>query len=113
MGGLMAQVSSGELQTLVSTLQHSNKQTGEVARAIAALSTPLAAMGAGLSGVASAAAANNAAVLRVSAPNGSGGALAARTGGAGLSAPLPDAPEGYITVDIPGVGPRLIPYYPA
>jgi hypothetical protein len=116
----MAEIGAGEIQTLISTLQNSNKQSGHIIQAIQGLGVPLASAGtaaaraaASAAAAAATAAANTSSALRISAPNGSGSALAARTGGAGLSAPLPDAPEGYITVDIPGVGPRLIPYYPA
>jgi hypothetical protein len=46
------------------------------------------------------------AVARAALPAQIGATVAA-------SGPLPIEPEGYITVTIPGVGPRLIPYYPA
>jgi hypothetical protein len=90
----MAEVSGGALQTLISTLQNTNTQLGHIIRAIQGAS-PLPP---------------TEPVLAQSSLTLS--AIAARTGGAGLAAPLPDSPEGYITVDIPGVGPRLIPYYP-
>jgi hypothetical protein len=40
------------------------------------------------------------------------GAVVNDVGGSGGAGRLPEAPDGYITVNIPGVGPRLIPYYP-
>jgi hypothetical protein len=95
----MAEVSGGELQTLISTLQNGNVQLGHIFKALGGTSTQLGALSASLSTVAQAALGSQL------------GEVAARTGGAGLAAPLPDAPEGYITIDIPGVGPRLIPYY--
>jgi hypothetical protein len=94
---LAGQISGGELQTLISTLQNGNTQLGHIFQAlggVAPLATAISAL-----------AATSAAVPQM-------GEVVSRTGGAGLSAPLPDAPEGYVTIDIPGVGPRLIPYYP-
>ena len=92
----MAEVSSGELQTLISTLQNGNTQSGHIIKAITGLGTPLSTMGAQLSAVASAASRSN-------------GQL---QGTVSASAPLPDEPDGYIAVDIPGVGLRRLAYYP-
>jgi hypothetical protein len=91
---LAGQISGGELQTLISTLQNGNTQLGHIFQALGGVA-PLAA-----------------AISALAAASVQMGEVVSRTGGAGLSAPLPDAPEGYVTIDIPGVGPRLIPYYP-
>jgi hypothetical protein len=91
---MAGQVSGGELQTLISTLQNGNTQLGHIFQALGGVA-PLAA-----------------AISTLAAASVQMGEVVSRTGGAGLSAPLPDAPEGYVTIDIPGVGPRLIPYYP-
>jgi hypothetical protein len=90
------QISGGELQTLISTLQNGNTQLGHIYQSLGGVA-PLAAA---ISALAAAAA-----PIQV-------GAISARTGGSGLAAPLPDSPEGYVTINIPGVGPRLIAYYP-
>jgi hypothetical protein len=95
----MAEVSGGELQTLISTLQNGNVQLGHIFRQIGGLTPALSALTAQLS------------VIAQAALGPQMGEVETRTGGAGLAAALPDAPEGYITVDIPGVGPRLVPYY--
>jgi hypothetical protein len=100
---LAGQISGGELQTLISTLQNGNTQLGHIFQALGGVAS-IPALSASISALA-AAATPATSPMQI-------GALAARTGGAGLAAPLPDAPEGYITIDIPGVGPRLIPYYP-
>lgn len=73
---------SGELQTLISTLQSTNTQLGHIIRAI-----------------------EGAAPLPPTAPVFAVSNVLSR-------APLPDRPDGYITIDVPGVGQRLIPYYP-
>lgn len=96
---MAGQISGGELQTLISTLQNGNTQLGHIFQALGGvaslgqLSTQLAALAEAAVGMQM-------------------GEVAVRSGGAGLAAPLPDTPDGYITVNIPGVGPRLIPYYP-
>jgi hypothetical protein len=95
---MAGQISGGELQTLISTLQNGNTQLGHIFQALGGVALPFSQLAAELSAIAKA------------APQM--GEVVSRTGGAGLSAPLPDAPEGYVTIDIPGVGPRLIPYYP-
>lgn len=79
------QISGGELQTLVSTLQNGNVQLGNIYQAILKVGPVLA---------------------------GGMGATVTSAGAAGSGGALPAAPDGYITVTIPGVGPRLIPYYP-
>jgi hypothetical protein len=90
----MAEVSGGELQTLISTLQNGNVQLGHIFRATAGLSPALSEVAVRLSAVAQ-------------------GSLGLRLGDStAATGPLPIEPEGYITIDIPGVGPRLIPYYP-
>jgi hypothetical protein len=89
----MAEIGGGELQTLISTLQHGNTQTGHLIRATAGISPVLSEVTAALRGVAQA------------ALPGQMGAVVPAWG------PLPLEPEGYITVTIPGVGPRLIAYY--
>jgi hypothetical protein len=91
----MAEVSGGELQTLISTLQNGNQQLGHIYRATAGLAPALSEVAVRLSAVAQGAL---------------GSQLLDPVAAAG---PLPLEPEGYITIDIPGVGPRLIPYYPA
>ena len=96
----MAEVSGGELQTLISTLQNGNVQLGHIFKQLGTVATGLGSLTSSLSSVASA------------AISGQMGVVATATGGAGGAAALPSTPEGYITVDIPGVGPRLIPYYP-
>lgn len=90
----MADVSGGELQTLISTLQNGNTQLGHLIRATAGISPVLSDVATQLSGLAR------------GSMTGQMGAVAQRAG------PLPTSPDGYITVDIPGVGPRLVPYYP-
>jgi hypothetical protein len=84
----------GELQTLISTLQNGNQQLGHIYRATAGLTPALSDVATRLSAVAQ-------------------GALGPQMGAvAQATGPLPIEPEGYVTVNIPGVGPRLIPYYP-
>jgi hypothetical protein len=97
---LAGQISGGELQTLISTLQNGNTQLGHIFQALGGVRTEITSLTSQMGAVAEAAA-----PVQM-------GALAARTGGSGRAAPLPNNPEGYITVNIPGVGPRLIPYYP-
>lgn len=80
----MAGIQSGELQTLVSTLQNGNVQLGNLYQAIQALNTGV------LSGAMS---------------------TTATSATAGTASALPSAPAGYITVNIPGVGNRKMPYY--
>jgi hypothetical protein len=96
----MAEVSGGELQTLISTLQNGNVQLGHIYRATAGLTPALSEVAMRLSAVAQ------------GAFGPQMGATSPVAGGRGSAAPLPDAPDGYITLEIPGVGPRLIPYYP-
>jgi hypothetical protein len=96
----MADVIGGELQTLISTLQNGNVQLGHIFQALGGTTTQLSHLTSRMAAVAEAALGSQL------------GEVAARTGGAGGAAPLPDAPDGYITIDIPGVGARLIPYYP-
>jgi hypothetical protein len=80
----------GELQTLISTLQNGNVQLGNIVQRL----DKLYSLGPGRS----------AQIF---------GGIASHVGGSGSAGRLPDAPDGYITVDIPGVGPRLVPFYPA
>jgi hypothetical protein len=89
----MAEVSGGELQTLISTLQNGNQQLGHIYRATAGLTPALSEVAARLSAVAQAAGGSQ--LGEVATPT------------------EPPLFEGYITVNIPGVGPRLIPYYSA
>lgn len=96
----MAEVSGGELQTLISTLQNGNVQLGHIFKQLGTTTTALSALASGLNAVAQAAIGSQL------------GEVAQAAGGRGYGAPLPDAPDGYITIDIPGVGPRLVPYYP-
>lgn len=77
-------VLGGELQTLISTLQSTNVQLGGVIKAIQGLNTSV------LSG----------------AMGGSSTSAAA-----GSATALPATPAGYISVTIPGVGARKMPYY--
>lgn len=93
-------VLGGELQTLISTLQNGNVQLGHLYRATAGITPSLAEVSTRLSAIAE------------SALGAQMGAIANHTGGSGRAGGLPEAPDGYITVNIPGVGPRLIPYYP-
>jgi hypothetical protein len=93
----MPDVSGGELQTLISTLQNGNKQLGHIFQALGGVALPFAQLATQMKAIAEA-------TPQI-------GPVETRTGGSGLAAPLPDAPEGYITVEIPGVGARLIPYY--
>jgi hypothetical protein len=79
---LAGQISGGELQTLISTLQNGNTQLGHIMRAIQG-ATP----------------------LPPTEP------VLALTVSAAVAATAPTQFEGYVTVNIPGVGPRLIPYY--
>jgi hypothetical protein len=79
----VADVTGGELQTLISTLQNTNVQLGHIIRAI-----------------------QGASPLPPTEPVSAFGPVSNRTG------PPPGAPDGYVTVEIPGVGPRLVPYYP-
>lgn len=95
-----ADVIGSELQTLIATLQSGNQQLGHLIRATAGLSPVMADVGAQLNAIARA------------SMTGQMGATAQNVGTTGNAGPLPHAPDGYITVDIPGVGPRLIPYYP-
>lgn len=97
----MAEVSGGELQTLISTLQNGNSQLGHLIKATAGITPVLSEVTAQLAAVA------NAALVEQM------GAVRNNVGGSGGAGPLPQAPDGYIMVNIPGVGPRLIPYYPA
>jgi hypothetical protein len=78
----MAEAGSGELQTLISTLQNTNTQLGHIIRAI-----------------------QGASPLPPTEPVIFARAEFTPTG------PLPVEPEGYVTINIPGVGERLIPYY--
>ena len=82
----MVGMGSGELQTLISTLQNLNTQVGYIFQAISGRPLPAPA------------------VVEVK--------IAGQMGATAPASPLPSAPEGYVTLDIPGVGPRLIPYYP-
>ncbi len=91
----MAEVSGGELQTLISTLQNGNTQLGHIYRQIGGLTPALTALTAQLSSL---------------ADSSVGSRLSDAMAAAG---PLPDEPEGFVTIEIPGVGPRLIPYYSA
>jgi hypothetical protein len=86
---LAGQVSGGELQTLISTLQNGNTQLGHIFQALGGVALPFSQLAAELSAI----------------------AKAAPQMGAAVAATAPTQFEGYITVDIPGVGPRLIPYY--
>ena len=85
----MAEIGGGELQTLISTLQSGNTQLGHITQALGSV----AALSQQIAGLAQA-------------------ALSNQMGGVMTAAPLPAEPEGYVTVNIPGVGPRLVPYYP-
>lgn len=78
--------SGGEIQTLISTLQNLNTQVGYIFQALTGRPVPTVAVDVNIAGQM--------------------GAVAAASG------PLPIEPEGFVTIDIPGVGPRLIPYYP-
>lgn len=95
----MAEVSGGELQTLISTLQNGNQQLGHIYKQLGSVPAALTALTTALNAVAQ------------SALGAQMGGVTGYTGGTGGAAPLPDAPEGYITVNIPGVGERLLPYY--
>jgi hypothetical protein len=86
-------VIGGELQTLISTLQNGNVQLGNIFQALGGVRPALNDLGARLNAIAQ-------------------GTLPLQMGGVTTSAPL-GAPEGYVTVNIPGVGPRLIAYWPA
>jgi hypothetical protein len=88
---MAGQISGSELQTLISTLQNGNTQLGHVFQALGGVRDTIAAQTAQLSAVAQA-------------------ATASRLGPIATPA-RPPAFEGYVSVDIPGVGPRLIPYY--
>lgn len=94
------EVIGSELQTLISTLQNGNQQLGHLYRATAGITPAMSAMSAAVTSIAQAA-----------LPLQMGG-IANRVGGSGAAGPLPPAPDGYITVNIPGVGQRLIPFYP-
>lgn len=96
----MAEVGAGELQTLISTLQNGNVQLGHLIRATAGISPALTDVMTQLAAV-------TAAALTAQM-----GAVATHVGANGGAAALPQNPDGYVTVNIPGVGPRLIPYYP-
>jgi hypothetical protein len=91
---MAADTLGGELQTLISTLQNGNQQLGHIYRATAGLTPALSDVATRLSAVAQ-------------------GSLGPRLGEVVQRTGLPPVePDGYITIDIPGVGPRLIPYYP-
>lgn len=96
-----ADVIGGELQTLISTLQNGNQQLSHLIKATAGISPVMADVATQLKGIA-----------RASMP-AQMGAVAQSVGSTGNAGRLPEAPDGYITVDIPGVGPRLIPFYSA
>jgi hypothetical protein len=87
----MAEVSGGELQTLISTLQLGNQQLGHIYQALGGVALPFNALAQALNSL---------------AENSLGGQI-----GAVVAVSEPTQFEGYITIDIPGVGPRLIPYY--
>lgn len=95
---MAVEVSGGELQTLISTLQNGNTQLGHLIRATAGISPVMSDVASALNAVA-----RNSMQL---------GAVAQNVGSSGAAGRLPEAPDGYITIEIPGVGPRLIPYYP-
>jgi hypothetical protein len=80
----MVGMGSGELQTLISTLQSLNTQVGFIFQALSSRPLPAVAVDVKIAG---------------------------QMGAVTTSAPL-GAPEGYVTIDIPGVGPRLIAYWP-
>jgi len=89
----LAEISGGELQTLISTLQNGNVQLGHIFKALGATTSQLAMLSAHLSSIADL-------------------AVGPRLGEVVRRTALPPVePDGYITIDIPGVGPRLIPYY--
>ncbi len=96
----MAEVSGGELQTLISTLQNGNVQLGHIYQALGASTSTLSSLATQLGGLAAA------------AIGAQLGAVETHSSGPGGGAALPATPDGYLTVNIPGVGPRLIPYYP-
>jgi hypothetical protein len=95
---LAGQISGGELQTLISTLQNGNTQLGHIYSSLGGVAA-LSSLASSLSAIASAAVAMQMSEVVAQA-------------GPGSADPLPDAPEGYVTINIPGVGERLIPYYP-
>lgn len=89
----MAEVSGGELQTLISTLQNGNTQLGHIYKQLGTVPAALTALSSALNAIAQS-------------------ALDSRLGEAvAADGQLPLEPEGYVTIDIPGVGPRLVPYY--
>jgi hypothetical protein len=89
----MAEVSGGELQTLISTLQNGNTQLGHIYKQLGTVVTSLSSLTSQMNVLASA-------------------AIGTRLGDStAADGPLPPEPDGYITIDIPGVGPRYVPYY--
>lgn len=92
----LSSTGAGDLQTVVAVLQNIVVQLGNIAQRIEAAS---AAFVAGFS------------VVSATFPQTTG--TSTMTAGAGRAAQLPDAPDGYLEVNIPGVGLRKIPYYPA
>ena len=82
----MVGIGSGELQTLISTLQNLNTQVGYIFQALTSRPLPAAAM-----------------VVEVK--------IAGQMGATTPAAPLPSSPEGYVTLHVPGLGPRRVAFY--
>jgi NAD-dependent DNA ligase len=115
----MADVGAGDLQTLISTLQNSNKQSGHMIKAIEGVGSSLASSMSATVAQAVAQAVSQA-LASASAAQSAVTPMSARAAvepsfGAAIAAggPLPVEPDGYITITIPGVGDRFIPYYSA
>jgi hypothetical protein len=73
----------GELQTLITTLQNTNTQLGQIYRVLTHINTGVGGPPVAL--------------------------VQAFTQAIAIATPQP---EGYHTIDVPGVGPRRVPYYP-
>lgn len=114
----MADIGAGDLQTLISTLQNSNKQSGHIIKAIEGVGSSLASSLSGSIGT-SVAQAVSQALAAASAAQSAVTPMSARAtaepsfGATTEGGPLPAEPDGYITITIPGVGDRFIPYYSA
>jgi hypothetical protein len=104
----MADIGAGDLQTLISTLQNSNKQSGHIIKAIEGVGSSLASSLSGSIGTTVALAVSQALASTSTRATAEPSFGATTEGG-----PLPAEPDGYITITIPGVGDRFIPYYSA